>query len=110
MHIEILTFEGCPNAGRTRDAVEQAVRLEGADAIVDDREVDTPALAEHLRFLGSPSVRIDGQDVEPSALERTGYGLMCRVYDHGAVVTGAPSVAMIRAAIRRHAAAVRTGQ
>jgi hypothetical protein len=98
-----LSFEGCPNAGQMRDAVEQAVRLKNAGASIENREVDAPAPAERLCFLGSPSVRINGEDVEPSDLERTGYGMMCRMDDHGTAVTGEPSVAMIRAAVRRRA-------
>jgi hypothetical protein len=102
MRIEILTFEGCPNADATGELVRQAVRSEGVDAEIEYVKVETPSLAERLRFLGSPSVRVDGEDVEPLANDRTSYGLMCRTYDYGAEAAGTPSIAMIRAAILRH--------
>lgn len=104
MRIEILAFEGCPNANPTEDVVREALRLESIDAAIDLIEVDAPDLAHQLRFLGSPSVRVEGEDVEPSANARTAYGLMCRTYNEGNQVAGMPSVAMIRSAIRRHGA------
>ena len=74
------------------------------DATIELREVETLELAERLRFLGSPSVHIDGEDVDPSAGERIEYGLMCRVYSGSVGVSGTPPIAMVRAAIQRHAA------
>ena len=54
-----------PGEGRRRPRV---VRVESADA------------AEHLRFLGSPTVRVDGHDVEAGTADRDDFGLQCRVY------------------------------
>lgn len=104
MRVEILVFEGCPNANPTEAAVREAFRLESVDAAIDLVEVGTPDLAQQLRFLGSPSVRIEGDDVEPSANDRTAYGLMCRTYREGDKAVGTPAIAMIRRAIRRHIA------
>jgi hypothetical protein len=39
-----------------------------------------PTQAEEERFLGSPSVRVEGVDIEPGAGERTDFGLKCRLY------------------------------
>jgi hypothetical protein len=103
MRIEILTFEGCPHAGAARELVQKAVHLETADAAIDVIAVETIEAAQHLRFLGSPSVRVDGADVEPSANDRNAYGLICRTYG-GDGAAGTPSIEMIRIAIRRAAA------
>jgi len=102
MRIDILTFDGCPNAGPTRALVREAVRLEAVLAEMHFIDVPNLDLAERLRFLGSPSVRVDGEDIEPSAKHQTEYGLMCRTYSYGTDATGTPTIAMIRAAIRRH--------
>ncbi|GAC1419415.1 MAG: hypothetical protein NVSMB6_21360 [Burkholderiaceae bacterium] len=99
--IEVLAFAGCPNAEQARQNVEEALRLEGLAPEVYEIEVDTPELAESHRFLGSPSVRVSGHDVEEAAQSRRDYGLMCRTYNVGAIVAGAPGVDVIRAAIRR---------
>ena len=102
MRIEILTFPGCPNADVTHELVRQAVELESVDATIEIINVETPDLAEDLRFLGSPSVRVDREDVELAANDRKAYGLMCRTYPNGSECLGRPPLEMIRAAIRRH--------
>ena len=102
MRIEILAFEGCPNVDATRELVRRALHSEAVDAQVEYIEVPTPDIAQRVRFLGSPSVRVDGEDVELSANDRTSYGLMCRTYAGDSGVTGTPPIAMLRAAIRHH--------
>lgn len=101
MHIELLSFEGCPNIEAAVERVRQALDAEGVSAAVERVEVTRPEEADRLRFLGSPSVRIDGIDVEPSAVARESFGLMCRTYRDGNLVEGAPAVPLIRLAIRR---------
>ena len=99
LHIELLAFADCPNAENARANTSQALSATGKQAEVTYVEVDTPDLAAKHRFLGSPSVRINGQDVEPAARPRTDFGLMCRTYGAGESVSGAPSVEIIREAI-----------
>jgi hypothetical protein len=100
MRIEILTFKGCPNAEIAHQRVREAIRREGAHAVLSPVEVKTPHDAHRLKFLGSPSIRIDGGDVEPGADNRTEYGLMCRTYRSEGGAAGAPPIQMIREAIR----------
>ncbi len=100
IRIEILTFEGCPNAEIARDRVRAALEAEALDAEICEVEVGSAECAQKLRFLGSPSVRVSGRDVEPYTAHAA-YGLMCRTYRNGDEVQGAPSVATIRKALRR---------
>lgn len=104
MRIEVLSFDGCPNVDGTEDSIARALAQQGCDAEIVRTKVDTPEQAAALRFLGSPSVRVNGEDVEPAANARTSFGLMCRTYADGDESTGAPPIAMIYAAIHRHAA------
>lgn len=99
IRIEILSFQGCPNADDAFARVEQALQEESARAAVEQVEVDTPEFAQELHFVGSPSVRIDGKDIEPGADARD-HGLMCRTYRDGDNTTGVPPLEMVRAAIR----------
>lgn len=101
MRIEILTFDGCPHGDATCEIVRQAISLEHAGAAVDLIDVPTAKAAQQLRFLGSPSVRINGEDAEPAARGRTDYGLLCRTYHAGASLPGTPPIELIRTAIRR---------
>ncbi len=99
MIVEILSFSGCPNAAGATERVREALRAEALDAEIREIEVDTPELARQLRFLGSPSVRVDGRDVESGAEQRLEFGLMCRTYRDGDAVQGVPGVALIQRAV-----------
>ena len=96
MTIEVLYFEGCPNHQPTVDRVREILGRLGLDEEVVELEIQGPEDARHLRFLGSPSVRVNGVDIEPAACTRTDYGFACRTYPRGAEM---PSDRMIEEAI-----------
>ena len=100
--VELLYFAGCPN----HDAFLPHLRHlldRSRPGLVRLVEVTDDADAQRLRFLGSPSVRVDGGDVEPGADERTGFGLQCRVYRTPDGLAGAPPDAWILTALRADA-------
>ena len=99
--VELLYFEGCPNHHAARQLVERIAIEEGAVADVRLVEVSSHEEAEALRFLGSPTVRVNGRDVEPGADERDAFMLACRVYRTEAGPGGQPSGEWIRTALRR---------
>ncbi len=80
MTIEVLYFEGCPHLEPTLSLAHEVLGELGLDTEVREVEVRTPEDAERLRFLGSPSVRVDWKDIEPGAASRTEYALSCRLY------------------------------
>ena len=57
-------------------------------APIEQRRVESAA--ERERFLGSPTLRVDGVDIDPGAGERTDYGLKCRLYPTNQGLRGAP--------------------
>lgn len=57
---------------------------------IELRRVESEEDAEHSRFLGSPTLRVDGHDVEPGADQREDFGLKCRIYRTPNGLTGAP--------------------
>ena len=81
MRIEILFFRGCPNHSPAVELVQDVVAELGVHADVTEVELADPADAGRLRFLGSPSIRVNGADVEPAARSRTDFGFSCRTYD-----------------------------
>jgi hypothetical protein len=91
MHIEVLYIEGCANVR----AVIDVIRSVTPNATVEEIEVKTIEDAESMRFLGSPTVRVDGVDLEPSARIRTDFGLSCRTYGG----TGVPSRELVETAL-----------
>jgi hypothetical protein len=54
------------------------------------RRIPDEAAAQRERFLGSPTVRVDGRDVEPGAEQRDDFGLKCRLYRLPTGLRGAP--------------------
>lgn len=100
-NVELLYFDGCPNYREARAEIERIAADESTGLDLRLVEVTSPEQAEALRFLGSPTVRVDGHDVEPGADERDAFVLACRVYRTDAGVRGQPAEAWIRAALRR---------
>jgi len=42
--------------------------------------VETPAQAVTTGFLGSPTVRVNGRDIEPARVDELGGAMRCRLY------------------------------
>lgn len=97
MKIEVLYFEGCPNHATAVNRVREVLREEGVEAEVVEVNVRGEGGANEVGFLGSPTVRVNGIDVGPSARCSEEYGMMCRTYVVG---RGAPPKDLIRAALR----------
>jgi hypothetical protein len=97
--VEILYFDGCPNHEPARELVEQVAAELGLQAEIELVEVADAEAAERFRFLGSPSVRVDGRDVEPGAEERSDFVLSCRVYRSERGLAGRPEADWIRSAL-----------
>jgi hypothetical protein len=97
--VEILLFEGCPNVDVTMDRVRDAIAATGGDATLRIVHVASEEDAVAACFLGSPSVRVDGRDVEPGADGREDFGLQCRIYAVDGGLGSAPPPEWIRAAL-----------
>jgi len=82
MQIDVLYFDECPAWRGALARVRQVVADNGLSdqVLVRTIAVETPEEARDLRFFGSPTVRVDGCDVDPSAGARTGFCLRCRLY------------------------------
>ena len=95
MQIDVLYFDECPNHLPTVERINTILREEGCNAEVREVLVPTVEAAQRVRFLGSPTVRLNGIDIEPIARDRMDFGLMCRRY-----TGGVPLHELIRTAIR----------
>ena len=90
MTLELLYFDGCPNHEALLPHLEQLLRGAEISAEITLRRIEDDNAAQHERFLGSPTVRVDGRDVEPGAEERDDFGLKCRLYRTQAGLQGVP--------------------
>ena len=102
--IEVLVLEGCPNVEGTLAQVRTAIAATTESADVKIVHVEDEEAAARLRFVGSPTVRVDGIDVDASARARDDYRLQCRVYSIAGRLQGAPPAEWIATALRGDAA------
>lgn len=98
MRIRFLCFQECPNSEQALDLLKRTLREEGLPDHADLVEVTDHATAEREGFLGSPSIQVNGVDIEASrANDAPCFG--CRVYQTEGGPSGVPPVEMIRAAL-----------
>ena len=99
MKIELLYFEGCPNHEPAMKVLREALDSLGRQDRIEEVPVRTQSQAEAIRFVGSPSIRINDSDIEPWARTTKRFGLSCRTYVDGSHRRGVPSRELLRRAI-----------
>jgi MerR family mercuric resistance operon transcriptional regulator len=96
MKVEVLYVPGCPNYQPAVERVQKVLAAERLHAEVREVLVSSAAQAAKLNFPGSPTVRVNGEDIE--LVEDSRSGLACRLY---ANQSGVPSEESLRAAVLR---------
>jgi hypothetical protein len=92
-------FDGCPHWRVAFDRINEVLREEGLTGVEPVLElVETPEDAERLRFVGSPTILIQGRD--PFGGPEESVGLSCRVYRTPDGLAGSPMPDQLRAALR----------
>jgi hypothetical protein len=99
MRVELLYFDDCPSYQALRPRVERLLADRGLVEHLELVRIASMEEAQARRFLGSPTLRIDGRDVEPGADERTDFGMNCRLYPSEEGLRPAPSDQLIAAAL-----------
>ena len=100
MKIELLVFDGCPNSEPTEKLIRETVSELGADGRIEVVKVVDNDDAVAKRFLGSPSVRVNGKDLEVEEDGTTQYSMRCRIYRTDEGQTGVPSKELLTKAIQ----------
>jgi hypothetical protein len=110
MRVELLFWAGCPSHPRALADLREAMDALGLDPeSVIVREIVTDEQAASDGFVGSPTIRIDGLDVQPLEDEPT--GLTCRVYRRrDGRVSPTPDPADTRDALQAATMAASTGR
>lgn len=79
--IQLLYFPGCPNVEATREAIRKALSSLSLDYLyVEEINIHAPESPENYRNWPSPSVLIDGVDVEGKPPTEAA---ACRIYPGG---------------------------
>lgn len=110
MTVEVLYFSGCLNHVPAVERVKEALCEEGLSAEIIETEVRDAETAQRVKFLGSPSIRVNGLDTEREARSRVDFGMMCRTYTDGGSRSGVPSREMIRSALRECGTTLDSGE
>ncbi len=91
MRLELLYTPGCPNLQKVRDLLREILHSLGLNLSPREIEVSDPGQAEAEAFPGSPTIRLDGQDLEPESARTVASG--CRIYKTG---TGVPDGQLLK--------------
>jgi hypothetical protein len=100
LRIELLYVPGCPHHPAAAAELRKVLLSEGITAQIREIVVADAATAQQLRFRGSPSIRINGLDIESPSSGPAASGLACRMYPNSAA-RGVPPIEMIRDAVRK---------
>ena len=99
MRVSFLYYEDCPSHNLALERLREVMAEEDTPGEVEVVKVETEEQARELRFVGSPTIHVNGQDIDPSSDSR--YALTCRAYrladDR---ISPLPSKDMIRRAFR----------
>jgi hypothetical protein len=101
LHVELLAVEDCPHLEQARRDLENVLRKGIIETPIQLIFVASQDDAEFLGFQGSPTIRIQGEDVVPQP--ELPVALACRIYrDADGRALGSPPVEAIRAAVDAH--------
>ena len=101
MKVELLFWDGCPSYPEALALLREVLDERGIGELVDIREVHTHDEAVELTFPGSPTIRVDGRDVDPAGASAPP-SLSCRVYHlPSGRVSPVPSRLQLEEAFRR---------
>ncbi len=101
MDIHFLYFEDCPSHPAALERLQQVLAEEGVTDDIRITKVETEAQAQQWRFVGSPTIQIEGEDIVPPPGDAPAM-LTCRVYQlEDARFSPLPSAQMIRNKLRQ---------
>jgi hypothetical protein len=96
MRIDVLYVPGCPNYEPAVEKLQAVLESQSLQAEIRSVPISSEDQAKALLFPGSPTIRINGDDVEPA--ETNMPGLACRLYANS---TGIPSEEVLQMAVAR---------
>ena len=88
--VELLWFDDCTNHPAARQMLRDAIEEFAPGTHIREIDATDPAVAERVHFPGSPTIRVDGRDVDPSFVDPGEYTPRCRLYRTDAGLRGLP--------------------
>lgn len=97
MQVRVVYFEGCPNLEPSVALVQAVADEIGVPIDMSEIRIESEEDARRERMLGSPTIQVDGFDIDPAARSRADFAMSCRVYGGPG---GLPPREMIAAALQ----------
>ena len=91
--VEFLFFEGCPSYKQALTNLKEVLADSDLEVNLELINIETPGQAEKFGFYGSPTIKIDGTDLEGRSEE---FSYNCRLYDIDGELTGIPTKEYIK--------------
>lgn len=88
--VELLWFADCPNHPVARQMLEAIIAEIAPGTPIRDVDATDPTVAARVRFPGSPTIRVDGWDIDPTYADIGEYTPRCRLYRTAAGLRGLP--------------------
>lgn len=98
--VEILYTDECPFWKETLKLIEEVANDLETEIAVRKVKVSSEDEAKRLKFPGSPTVRINGVDLDPAVKEAVGY-IGCRIYMYKGSIYESPPKEMIKSGFER---------
>ena len=98
--VEVLITPDCPHRDAALALARRVCEPLGGRADIQVIQVPDQSAAERLRFLGSPTIRVDGRDIEPGAEWSVEVVHGCRLYQGAHSLHGLPEEAWLRQALK----------
>ena len=98
--VEFLWFADCPNHVKARSLLDEVLAARAPGTVVTDIDATDPAVAAAHRFPGSPTIRVDGRDVDPAFTDPGDYTPRCRLFRTECGLVGVPERRWIEDALR----------
>jgi len=101
--VDILYHEDCTHYATAIRYIKEVLAEEGIEATINEINVATAEAAQELNFFGSPTIRINGEDIESEVEQQRGrtHG-SCRIYHYEGKIYVAPHKEVIRTALKKH--------
>jgi hypothetical protein len=100
MTLELLYVDGCPNHDATTKLVHSVLEAEGLAPEVRQILIRNHEDAQAHGFPGSPTVRVNGRDIESISSDRSDVGFACRTYVVAGKAQGVPPRSLMESAVR----------
>ncbi len=98
--VELIWFSGCTNHPAARAMLEQVIADVAPGTPIRDIDATENSVAQRLHFPGSPTIRVDGRDIDPSYVDPGDYTPRCRLYRTTEGLRGLPERTWIEHALR----------